>query len=376
MVLGDVGRSPRMQYHTVSLCTVPDTEVILIGYRGSQLIEDLQQPSADGRLTVRYIPDLPRWASKLPGLLRLVFKALFQLVTLLSLLLFSLPPPDVILLQLPPALPTMAVCRLAAARHRARLVFDWHNFAYTLMAINLGRRHPLEKHALLRKLRPLLATPMHPRDFAATAAEAAAAASSAGGAERTLCTERVRGGGSVRPRGDAPGLVVSSTSWTPDEDFGVLLAAAEMYDAEARRSRRPFPPLLFLVTGRGPQRAAYEERMRRMDLRHVAFRTVWLDPGDYPLLLGAADLGVSLHASSSGLDLPMKVVDMFGCGLPVCALSYPCIHELVQDQGNGLLFSTPQQLAQQLVDLFAPLPLAAKARGRLSALPLHLISYR
>lgn len=83
--------------------------------------------------------------------------------------------------------------------------------------------------------------------------------------------------------------------------------APSLTHPQARRSRQPYPRLLILVTGRGPQRAAYEAKMAGMDLAHVAFRTVWLEPGDYPTLLGSADLGVCLHTSSSGLDLPMKV---------------------------------------------------------------------
>ena len=47
---------------------------------------------------------------------------------------------------------------------------------------------------------------------------------------------------------------------------------------------------------------------------------------------------------------------MFGSGLPVCALAYNCIHELVEDGETGLLFSSPQQLSEQLQALLRGFP--------------------
>jgi len=56
----------------------------------------------------------------------------------------------------------------------------------------------------------------------------------------------------------------------------------------------------------------------------------------------------------------MKVVDMFGCGLPVCALDFDCLNELVIDDFNGLVFKDATQLSEQLVTLFDSFPVSSK----------------
>ncbi|KAH7660453.1 glycosyl transferase, partial [Aphelenchoides avenae] len=127
------------------------------------------------------------------------------------------------------------------------------------------------------------------------------------------------------------------------------------------------PKLLVVITGKGPLKEFYMAQARCLNARsrYVHVASAWLAAEDYPRLLAAADLGVCLHTSTSGVDLPMKVVDMFGCGLPVVAKRFPAIDELVKDaggsageldKGSGRLFDTPAQLCGTLLDLSKGFP--------------------
>lgn len=152
-------------------------------------------------------------------------------------------------------------------------------------------------------------------------------------------------------------LIVSSTSWTPDEDFSLLLDALVRYSELATSSHPHLPELLAVITGKGPEKEYYLSRIEELEsqnkLEMVTLRTAWLSTEDYASLLGAADLGVSLHMSSSGVDLPMKVVDMFGAGLPVAGWNqYEAWPELVTEGINGRGFGSAAGLEKVLVELF------------------------
>ena len=335
LVLGDIGRSPRMCNHAVALANV-GFDVTLVGYdQGSNLQESVKNST---RIRVSPLSPYPSWMTRwLPRLPSLAFKVIWQVMTLaLALPLFR--GPDFILMQNPPSIPTLAVAYFYAFfRSGTKLVLDWHNYGFSILQLSFGQGlgHPLVRlargieaffgprvhaafcvsKAMKRDLHDkwnIEATVLYDRPLAffrtSTLEEKhdlfTKMASLYPEALETTTSPITDEDGRLKPQ--RPAILVSSTSWTPDEDFGILFEALSIY--ESRRSEvLSLPDLICVITGKGPLKEYYQKLIKDQNWAHIKVIMPWLEPDDYPRMLGSADLGVCLHTSSSGVDLPMKV---------------------------------------------------------------------
>src|SRR5439155_1184086 len=96
-----------------------------------------------------------------------------------------------------------------------------------------------------------------------------------------------------------PAWVVSPMSWTADEDVALLVDAAERYDRAMAAAPDGARALVVLVTGLGPLRDGWRSRFATLSLRRVYLRALWVEAAEYPEVVAAADLGVSVHRSTS-----------------------------------------------------------------------------
>jgi len=386
VALGDLGRSARMQYHAHALVS-NGVDVDLVGLEGTPLSKRITD---DPRITVHRIKGTRlRIRRSLYGSSYAV-AGLFDAARLglrLWRTLRDLPRPDLVLVQNPPAFPTFAVTWWSLRRRGVRFFVDWHNLGYTLLRLRLGHWHPairLARWLERRDARRVDANLCVSRGLAAFLESRFGVTNAHVLYDRPASAfvpiergdrERHRQAlfGRLGVHGGTVGFVVCPTSWTEDEDFDVIIDAVVRLEHrirgwEAASRDRRFPDLVVLVTGDGERRAEFERRFAGLPARRIHLRARWLEPDDYPRVVGSADLGLCLHRSSSGLDIPMKIADLFGAGVPVLALDYgACLAERVRHGDNGLLFSTAEQLADIVFDLFENYPADQKRLERLRA---------
>jgi beta-1,4-mannosyltransferase len=387
IVIGDLGRSPRMQYHAASL-SAAGSAVDLIGLEGAAVMPAL---ASDPRITVHRLPDRAFAGRSKGGVRRFVYssvaRGIGQGARLFSMLM-RIPKPDAILVQNPPAFPTLFVAWLVSRLRGARFVIDWHNLSHTIAAVRLGERHRAVKAIARSERRWAQRANAHltvskalaewlAREYKITAAvlydRPGDAFTRTGADDARALWEKVAAEAKL---GIAPPpLVVCPTSWTPDEDFDLLLEALERAERQLTRAGTvSSPQLAVFLTGRGVLRDTFEARAARRNFKAIAVRTIWLEPADYPKLIGMADLGLCLHQSSSGLDLPMKLADLRGAGVPAAVYDYaPVLGEVMTVGEEGITFRDPGDLATILVGVANRAALAdsplEKSRAWLAAHP-------
>jgi beta-1,4-mannosyltransferase len=361
VALGDLGRSPRICYHALALAET-GADVDLVGYVETALDPAVERHRAIRVLALRAESHVPRAGFVARGAWRVVR----QSAELLHALLVRAGVPDVVLVQNPPAVPTLAAALVAARLRRARLVVDWHNFGWAMLALRLGAGHPVVRAARgyertfgRRADRHLVVSQAMADDLARRwgIADAvvlpdrpAARFVPLGEHERNAVRTRLAARLDLLGLSHEPAWIVSPMSWTADEDVALLVDAARRYDAAVTDAGRD---LVVMVTGLGPLRDEWLARFAALSFRRVHLRALWVEAVEYPEVVAAADLGVSVHRSTSGLDLPMKIADLQGAGVPVCALDYAsCLGEMVRSGEDGLLFRSGEELAEQLLAFF------------------------
>ncbi|KAJ3218159.1 mannosyltransferase [Clydaea vesicula] len=394
-----------MQYHAMSLadnnfivyliCFVENQPSLALLENKSIILVKLNKPN-------KLQPNFP----KLFYILHALFRITTQILELIYALIFRIDIPDVLLVQNPPAIPTLFIAQIYCRLVDVKLYIDWHNFGYSIMQLSLGTSNSIVKickfyeftfgkiadghFCVSNAMKTFLIHDMkvsgkivvlydkppchfkkltvaevhkflekqefgveHNDNINDENAKKIPETANLRKLSSTISTMKEHLYSSPRfKKSDRRLILVSSTSWTEDEDFSILFNSLRDYELNFKKNNEAnldLPKLTVVITGKGPLKEYYVNLIQKERFEYVKFFFPWLTAEAYPLLLGSADIGVCLHTSSSGLDLPMKAVDMFGCELPVLAINYATISELVKDNVNGLIFNDSLELYQQFL---------------------------
>ncbi|EDO17003.1 hypothetical protein Kpol_1065p18 [Vanderwaltozyma polyspora DSM 70294] len=366
-VIGDIGHSPRMCNHAISF-SENGWQVELCGYVNSNIPARIID---DSNITIHELPQLTNSSSG--KILFMIKKVLFQIVSILRHL-WELRGSDIILVQNPPTipiLPIVAFYRLTGCK----LMVDWHNLGYSILQLKFNNNfyHPL---VLISFVIEYIFSKSSDYNLTVTESMKDYLVNNFGLKKSRCYVLYDRPGlqfspfqGSLVERNDkiqsepymknlvpldfdltkGDKLIVTSTSFTPDEDIGILIGSLKIYESSYQKFDNNLPKILCVITGKGPMKEEIMKQVSDYKWNRCTIQFAWLSSEDYPKLLRLCDYGVSLHSSSSGLDLPMKILDMFGSGLPVLALNYPVLDELVTHKENGLKFADRRELHESLI---------------------------
>jgi beta-1,4-mannosyltransferase len=384
IAIGDLGRSPRMLNHALELAR-SGAAVDLVGLEGEAVAAAVATHPRIRLHRLRAFERLRSRRGRLAFAGLAVVRQLLLAAQLAWVLAARLRRVEVLLVQNPPAFPALPLALAHRRWRRAQIVLDWHQTTAAMLELRFRRwRRRTRLVAWLGRVEGRLAR--HADDHLCVGEalgdhlrrhwgiDAAVVPDLA--PERfalALAAHSPHAGAMHGP----PPVVIAPSGWSADDDFDLFFAALQEWDTllSQRADHRPVPHARLLLTGRGERRAEVEAALRQASWRHLEVQTAWFSPEEYPAALAGADLGLSLHASAGGLDVPIKLCELLACGVPVLCLDYgPAVRERIRDGVNGRLFSSAVGLAtllDELLGAFPDAPALARLRAGVRAEPLE-----
>ncbi|KAI5277805.1 Chitobiosyldiphosphodolichol Beta-Mannosyltransferase [Manis pentadactyla] len=242
VVLGDVGRSPCMHHHALSLakCGFSVTLAGVLQITLSNTLKGTSFPDSkhhdellqSDRIQIVSLPKLQRLAVG-PHILQYGVKVVFQVVHFLWKLM-CWEPAAYIFLQNPLGLPAIAICWFVGCLCGSKLVTDWHSYGYSIMGLGHGPRHCL---VLLAKWYKKICGPLSHLNLSVT------------NAMREDLAE----------------------SWP--------IRVSQMISLQSCDRLRQ-------KVGKGPLKEYYSRLIDQNHFQHIQVCTPWLEAEDYPLLPG------------------------------------------------------------------------------------------
>ena len=144
LVLGDIGRSPRMMYHSESLAS-HGYSTRVVGYTDTSPISAM---TSDPLVELKGIANPPRTLLSLPWIARAPIRIVWQVASVLKIILWDVEEhAEVMIVQNPPSIPTLMLAKTVAWFSETKIIIDWHNTGYSILAMRVGESSPLCKIA-------------------------------------------------------------------------------------------------------------------------------------------------------------------------------------------------------------------------------------
>jgi len=244
----------RMQYHARSLLANKFNVDVICYSKGSTPLPELLDT-----VSYHYI-DQPKKITehRRPIYLLLAINRVITQILSILYVLSRIPIPSHIIIQNPPAIPTLFIVQIYRLLTRSKLIIDWHNFGYSILALNLGRSVIVRVAEVYEWVFGRCAH----AHFTVT---------------RGIYTKQHNQLLAMKEYLEAKWKVKGN------EDLDILLDALVLYDNEWTLD---MASILMIITGKGPRKEFYESKIKKLTMKHVTIHMMWLKIEDYPRLLG------------------------------------------------------------------------------------------